>query len=130
MANTYVVDDVNATASTFVMVPYGTEQGTLSGTEFEGVSTIGEFTLGEAPAGLKRCVVETDVTNQPPPVLGVIRWGFFQSVNGENLFIEKGWDYLKARCRIIDYSELPAGIKMSVRVRWDFPGVNWKAIFS
>jgi hypothetical protein len=125
MASTYVVEKVVSRGRIFVLVPYGYQPDT-GGVDFSGTSEIGEFSLGLAEISKTRCLIRTLDFNGVQPLIGIVRWGFIgEPIEGSNDFIEKGWDYLKAGGKMIDFADLPTGRQLEVRVRWKRAGVDW-----
>jgi len=129
MASIYVVEKVVSSGTIFVLVPYGT-QPVEGGSDFSGTSEMGEFSLGVAEISKTRCLIRTSDFNGVQPLLGIVRWGFVGApLEGSDDFIERGWDYLKAGGKMLDFPDLPVGKQMEVRVRWKRPGVDWTCQF-
>lgn len=130
MANIFVVQEVVTLSTIYVAVPYGQQQPS-GGVSFSGTSAIGEASLGLAEIGLTRCLIKTGIFSGIQPLLGVVRWGFLGTDSGGNeLFVEKGWDFLKAGGKVIDYADLPSGRSLDVRVRWNRNAIDWSCLYS
>jgi hypothetical protein len=130
MSSVYVVQEVICSGTVYVLVPYGAlpEEG---GLDFSGTSDLGEISLGTAISGKTRALIKTSGFTGLEPLLGIVRWGFNSTgEGGAEIFIEKGWDFLKGNGKVIDYSDIPVGRSLDVRVRWKRSGVNWSIVYS
>lgn len=130
MAERLILDTVLTANVIYVAVPYGSSPIT-GGTNFSGLSVVGEQELGVADSGHDFFELQAGGFVSEPDAIGVLRYGYYIPASGGELdFFELGFEPIRRGGTSRQVDGVPQGRNLAVRVRWKSPGVSWIIHFS